>query len=129
MLDILVIVGMILFGGFGFWLVRKWDIIQNKYKNEKNKKIPNDNKNKKTAKLKEYTKESIMDFMEFEKIEDNMIVQKKGKRFLMAIECQGVNYDLMSRVEKVAVEEGFQQFLNTLTHQIQIYIQTRSVNL
>ena len=99
------------------------------YKKEKNKKIANDNKNKKTAKLKEYTKESIMDFMEFEKIEDNMIVQKKGKRFLMAIECQGVNYDLMSRVEKVAVEEGFQQFLNTLTHQIQIYIQTRSVNL
>lgn len=37
MLDILVIVGMILFGGFGFWLVRKWDISQNKYKNEKNK--------------------------------------------------------------------------------------------
>lgn len=70
-----------------------------------------------------------MNFMEFEKIEDNMIVQKKGKRFLMAIECQGVNYDLMSNVEKVAVEEGFQQFLNTLTHQIQIYIQTRSVNL
>ena len=91
------------------------------YKKEKNKKIANDNKNKKTVKLKEYTKESIMDFMEFEKIEDNMIVQKKGKRFLMAIECQGVNYDLMSRVEKVAVEEGFQQFLNTLTHQIQIY--------
>lgn len=96
------------------------------YKKERNKKIANDNK---TTKLKEYTKESIMDFMEFEKIEDNMIVQKKGKRFLMAIECQGVNYDLMSRVEKVAVEEGFQQFLNTLTHQIQIYIQTRSVNL
>ena len=78
---------------------------------------------------KEYTKESIMDFMEFEKVEDNMIIQKKGKRFLMVIECQGVNYDLMSKVEKVGVEEGFQQFLNTLTHQIQIYIQTRSVNL
>ena len=70
-----------------------------------------------------------MDFMEFEKVEDNMIIQKKGRRFLMVIECQGVNYDLMSKVEKVGVEEGFQQFLNTLTHQIQIYIQTRSVNL
>lgn len=76
-----------------------------------------------------YTKESIMNFMEFDKIEDNMIIQKKGKRFLMIVECQGVNYDLMSNMEKVAVEEGFQQFLNTLRHPIQIYIQTRTINL
>ena len=67
--------------------------------------------------------------MEFDDIMDNMIVQKKGKRYLMVVECQGVNYDLMSEMEKVAVEEGFQQFLNTLRHPIQIYIQTRTVNL
>ena len=76
-----------------------------------------------------YSKQSIMDFMEFDKVEDNMIVQKKGKRFLMVVECQGVNYDLMSNMEKVSVEEGFQQFLNTLRHPIQIYIQTRTINL
>lgn len=76
-----------------------------------------------------YGKQSIFNFMEFEKIEDNMIVQKKGKRYVMVVECQGVNYDLMSRVEKIGVEEGFQQFLNTLRHPIQIYIQTRTVNL
>ncbi|MCI8383618.1 MAG: hypothetical protein HFJ33_01915 [Clostridia bacterium] len=76
-----------------------------------------------------YNKQSMLDFMEFEKIEDNMIIQKKGKRFLMVVECQGVNYDLMSSMEKVGVEEGFQQFLNTLRHPIQIYIQTRTINL
>lgn len=76
-----------------------------------------------------YNKQSIFDFMEFDKVEDNMIIQKNGKRFLMAIECQGVNYDLMSQMEKVSVEEGFQQFLNTLRHPIQIYIQTRTINL
>lgn len=76
-----------------------------------------------------YSKFSIMDFMEFDKVEDNMIVQKKGKRYLMVVECQGVNYDLMSGMEKVAVEEGFQQFLNTLRYPIQIYIQTRTINL
>ncbi len=80
-------------------------------------------------KHKDYTEHSIRQFLEFDKIEDNMIIQKNGKRFLMAIECQGVNYDLMSKMEKVAVEEGFQQFLNTLKSPIQIYIQTRSVNL
>lgn len=39
--------------------------------------------------------------MEFDKIEDNMIVQKNGKRYLMVVECQGINYDLMSRMEKM----------------------------
>ena len=101
---------------------------KNEKEKEKNKKIDK----KKTANKignTEYDKQSIIDFMDFDKVEDNMIIQKQGKRFLMVVECQGVNYDLMSRVEKVAVEEGFQQFLNTLRHPIQIYIQTRTVNL
>ena len=78
---------------------------------------------------KSYTKESIFKFMEFDKIQDSMIVQKGGKKFLMVIECQGINYDLMSDLEKTSVESGFIQFLNTLRTPIQIYIQTRTVNL
>lgn len=74
-------------------------------------------------------RKSVFDFMEFDKIEDNMIIQKNGKRFIMAIECQGVNYDLMSGVGKTGVEEGFVQFLNTLRFPIQLYVQTRTVNL
>ena len=50
---------------------------------------------------KEYTTESIFKFMEFEKIEDNMIVQKKGMRYIMVVECQGINYDLMSKNKKM----------------------------
>ena len=75
-----------------------------------------------------YTPESIIDFMDFEKIEDNMIIQKNG-RFLMVVECQGINYDLMSEMEKVSVEQGFISFLNTLRHPVQLYIQTRTINL
>ena len=62
---------------------------------------------------KEYNKQSIFKFMEFDSIRDNMIVQKDGKRFLMIIECQGINFDLMSGLEKNSVEQGFLQFLNT----------------
>ena len=80
-------------------------------------------------KTKTFNVGSIFDFMEFDKIEDNMIIQKKGKRFIMVVECQGINYDLMSQAEKVSVEEGFVQFLNTLSHPIQIYTQTRKINL
>ena len=83
----------------------------------------------KTLTPQNYTKESIFKFMEFDGIEDNMILQKGGKRFLMVIECQGVNYDLMSGLEKNSVEQGFLQFLNTLRYPIQIYVQTRTVNL
>ena len=76
-----------------------------------------------------YTKKSIFKFMQFDKIEDNMIVQDNGQKYLMVIGCEGVNYDLMSQVEKTAVEAGFVQFLNTLRYPIQLYTQTRTVNI
>lgn len=72
---------------------------------------------------------SIFKFMEFDTIEDNMIVQDNGKRYLMVIECKGVNYDLLSAVERNSVEMGFISFLNTLKYEIQLYVQTRKVNL
>ncbi len=97
-------------------------------KDEENKKNAIDgNEPKKSTKV--FNVGSIFDFMEFDKIEDNMIIQKKGLRYIMVIECQGINYDLMSQAEKVGVEEGFIQFLNTLSHPVQIYTQTRKINL
>ncbi len=83
----------------------------------------------KTKVAKEYTKKSIFQFMQFDKIEDNMIIQDDSKKYLMVVECEGINYDLMSQVEKTAVEAGFVQFLNTLRHPIQIYTQTRTINI
>lgn len=101
-----------------------------KPKNKKEKKNNNsDLKSKPTTTVQSYNKESIFKFMEFDKIDDNMIIQKDGKRYLMVIGCQGINYDLMSGLEKNSVEQGFLQFLNTLRYPIQIYVQTRTVNL
>jgi len=76
-----------------------------------------------------YIKKSIFKFMQFDKIEDNMIVQDNGTRYLMVIGCEGVNYDLMSQVEKNSVEAGFVQFLNTLRFPVQLYTQTRTINI
>ena len=101
-----------------------------KEKQQEEKNIKDDgNKPVSKEKTKTFTVNSIFDFMEFDKIEDNMIIQKNGMRYVMVVECQGINYDLMSQAEKVAVEEGFVQFLNTLSHPIQIYTQTRKINL
>ena len=74
-------------------------------------------------------KKSMFKFMEFDGVEDNMIVQDGGKRYLMVIECKGVNYDLLSEVEKNGVEQGFIGFLNALKFEVQLYVQTRKVNL
>lgn len=105
-------------------------ILKFKSKKPKDKKVQNKvvEKGQSTA-PQTYSKQSIFKFMEFDGITDNMIVQKDGKRFLMVIECQGINYDLMSGLEKNSVEQGFLQFLNTLRYPIQIYVQTRTVNL
>ena len=73
--------------------------------------------------------ESMNDFIEFDEIVDNMIARKNRTQFVMIIQCNGVNYDLMSQDEKIAVEEGFVQFLNTLRFPIQLYVQSRTLNL
>lgn len=106
--------------------------VTSKTKKEKKQKPVSDNSNNANEiaeKTKTFAVESVFDFMEFDKIEDNMIIQKKGNKYIMVVECQGINYDLMSEVEKNGVEEGFIQFLNTIRYPIQIYTQTRTINL
>ena len=75
------------------------------------------------------SRSSIFEFMEFDEIVDSMIVRKNGTQYIMILQCNGVNYDLMSEDEKISVEEGFVQFLNTLRFPIQLYIQSRTLNL
>lgn len=72
--------------------------------------------------------DSIYKFMEFDSVQDNMIVRKSRKQYVMVIECKGINYDLLSEDEKNAVEAGFVEFLNTLRFSIQLYVQTRALN-
>ena len=115
-------------------LIFTWVILKIKLKRQK-ASAPKENKQKTTSEKKKskinevYNVQSVFDFMDFDKIEDNMIIQKNGKRFLMVVKCQGINYDLMSGVEKASVEQGFIQYLNTLRNPIQIYVQTRTVDL
>ena len=102
--------------------------INMKIKEKQAKEEESETAGKKNKRIKNFNVDSVFNFMEFDKVEDNMIVQKGGKRYIMVIECQGINYDLMSQAEKVGVEAGFVQFLNTLSHPIQIYTQTRKIN-
>ena len=104
-----------------------------KMENEKEEELIKTGQEQTTKKIrkevKQYTEKPIGDFLEFDTVVDNMIQEEKGKKFVMVIKCQGINYDLMSGIEKTAVEQGFIEFLNTLRHPIQIYIQTQKVDL
>ena len=74
-------------------------------------------------------KHDMSGFIKFDKIANDMIYQNNGERYSMVLQCKGVNYHLMSEIEQMAVEEGFIMFLNTLKFPIQLYVQTRSVDL
>ena len=109
--------------GILFFLIFVFAILKIREASQRNKKENLVTNNAKTGKGKgnmEYSKQSIFSFMKFDKIEDDMIIRKNGTKYLMVVECQGVNYDLMSGIEKNSVEQGFLQFLNTLKHPIQL---------
>lgn len=74
-------------------------------------------------------KQDVFSFMEFDKIQDDMIIQNNGTKFTAIIKCKGINYNLMSDVEQLSVEEGFINFLNTLRFPIQLYVQAQTIDL
>ena len=114
-----------------FFLVLVYIILRlkSKPKKDNDSKINKDKNNNENLQETLYNKQSIYSFMDFDKIDDNMIYRKRLNKYIMIIESQGINYDLMSGMEKNSVEQGFLQFLNTLRYPIQIYIQTRPVDL
>ena len=130
LMDILTIALVILFFAIIILLFIYWQMsVKSKKEKQENESSEKTATSKTSSSQRTYTKLSVFDFMEFDKIEDNMIVQNNGTRYLMAVECEGINYDLMSEMEKVSVERGFIQFLNTLKHPIQLYTQTRTINI
>ena len=126
--DILTIVVAILIFAIIILLFIYWNMSRKEKTEKTNEKGGNEGEENSSSNT-HYSKLSVFDFMKFDTIEDNMIVQNNGERYAMVIECEGINYDLMSEIEKTSVEQGFIEFLNTLRHPIQLYIQTRTINI
>lgn len=126
--DILTIVVAILIFAIIILLFIYWNMSRKEKTEKTNEKGGNEGEENSSSNTY-YSKLSVFDFMKFDTIEDNMIVQNNGERYAMVIECEGINYDLMSEIEKTSVEQGFIEFLNTLRHPIQLYIQTRTINI
>lgn len=112
-----------------FTVTKKQERAANLLAKDSSKGNHNSKNTKNGEKKEEIRKEDVFKFMEFDRILDSMIVQNNGSRYTMAIKCKGINYDLMSEVEQISVEEGFITFLNTLRYPIQLYVQAQNVDL
>lgn len=70
----------------------------------------------------------MSEFFEFEKIEDNLIIDSKGKK-LAVLKVQPLNFGIKPQEEKETIVFAFQKFLNSLDFPVQILMNTESINI
>lgn len=103
--------------------------------NKKNNKNPGKQTSNTSNKDNNKTVKQTQDNLPFDKIEsiggpeDKSLIVKGDNTYIGVIEIKGVNYNLLSIEEKFLLEEVFQRILNGLDYPIQIYIQSRKVNV
>ena len=74
------------------------------------------------------SKPTTQDFLPIKEIKEGVLILKQGgwRHIFMT---SSINFDLMSEEEREAVIYQFQNFLNSLEFEIQILIQSRTLNL
>ena len=128
----LIVFGIMILAGLVFYIVtKKQGEAGGKSMNSANQPRKEETKELQGVKRKDKVVEQrdMSGFIKFDKIANDMIYQNNGERYSMVIQCKGINYNLMSEIEQMAVEEGFIMFLNTLKFPIQLYVQTKSIDL
>ena len=64
----------------------------------------------------------------FSEMRENMIIMNDGS-FRAVVQCQSINFDLMSLREREGVEYSYQNFLNSLYFPVQVLIRSRRVDI
>ncbi len=78
--------------------------------------------------IKPTKKTSTQVYLEISTIRDSIIILKNGE-YRLILEATGVNFFLRSAEEQNSVIGGFASFLNSLTTQVQIVVQSRYIDL
>ena len=94
-------------------------------------------KDKKTSSSKNFGKNmySTQDRINIKKIksigdgDDGSLIVKNDDSYVGVIEVYGVNYNLLSTRERLVLEEVFQTMINGLDYPIQLYIQSRRIDI
>lgn len=74
------------------------------------------------------TQAATQDFVSIRDIKENVVIQKNGQ-MCMVLLASSVNFALKSLDEQKAILLQFQQFLNTIDFSLQIYVQSRRLNI
>ena len=74
------------------------------------------------------SKAPTQNFVSIRDIRDNVVIQKNGQMTMILL-ASSVNFALKSLDEQRAILFQFQQFLNTLDFTLQMYIQSRRLNI
>ncbi|MCA9359778.1 hypothetical protein KC850_01940 [Candidatus Kaiserbacteria bacterium] len=74
------------------------------------------------------TNAATQDFVSIRDIKENVVIGKDGQ-MLMLLLASSINFALKSIDEQRAVLSQFQNFLNTLDFTLQIYVQSRRLNI
>ena len=61
-------------------------------------------------------------------LRDNVVIMKDGS-FRAVVACKSINFDLMSDMEREAVEVTYQDFLNSLKFNVQILVRSQRVDI
>ena len=64
----------------------------------------------------------------FSEMRENMIIMNDGS-FRAVIQCQSINFDLMSKREREGIEFSYQNFINSLYFPVQVLIRSRRVDI
>ncbi|PID33185.1 hypothetical protein CR969_02075 [Candidatus Saccharibacteria bacterium] len=64
----------------------------------------------------------------FSEMRENMIIMNDGS-FRAVVECQSINFDLMSSREREGIEFSYQNFINSLYFPVQILIRSQRVDI
>lgn len=74
------------------------------------------------------TNAATQDFVSVRDIKDNVVIQKNGQMCMIML-ASSINFALKSLDEQRAILQQFQQFLNTIDFSLQIYVQSRRLNI
>ena len=79
--------------------------------------------------MKTNTKTTVQEWLPFEKILDNGIIQLKNKMYIKIIKVNPINFNLKSELEQEAILNSYKIFLKTCNFHFQILIQSNKEDL
>lgn len=71
---------------------------------------------------------SVQNSLLLSELRDGMVIMADGS-FRAVVACNSINFDLMSSAEREGVEFSYQNFLNSLTFDIQVFIRSQRIDI